>query len=516
MKHLKTLRKIVGGLVLIVFFVGPLLAAVRLWPHVPGRLLMEMDPLVALATGLATGVLYSGLWLAVVVSVLTLVFGRFFCSWVCPLGTLQDLASVAPRDKKAAAKKARNRYRDIYFLKYALLLALLVLAVLGPVQVGLLDPLALYLRTLGGVLLPGIQAAGVPIGTLERVTAGGLLVGLMMVAVLAVTRFVPRAWCRTVCPLGATFGVLGRWSLLSIRRDEEACVDCGRCARVCNGAADPDSKLRPSECVLCFNCIGECPYDALTYGLPAPVSAQAPQSPDLTRRRALTAAGAGILAYPLLRSSLSSANTPSTSLIRPPGSLEEEEFLARCVKCGACTQVCPTGGLQPAYSQGGAESLWTPVLLPRIGHCEASCTRCSHHCPTGAIKEISQKQRTGTKDSPPIKIGTAFVDRGRCLPWAMGKPCLVCEEVCPVSPKAIIAEEAPTTSSSGRKVTLGRPRVIPERCIGCGACENHCPMAGRAAIRVSSVGESRSRKNRFLLSATASANPSASRGKPAK
>lgn len=499
MKHLKTIRKVVGGLILLAFFIGPILASVRLWPYLSGRLLMEMNPFAALVTSLATGVLYSGLWLAVLTAIITLLFGRLFCSWVCPLGILQDLAGVSNRRKRAKEKRDRNRYRDIYFLKYAVLTALLVLAVTGPVQAGLLDPLAIYLRTLGGVVLPGLQVSGVPLGILERVTAGGVLVALMMVGILAVTRFIPRAWCRTVCPLGATLGVLSRWSLLGIRRDIDKCTDCGLCAAVCNGAADPHSKIRPSECVLCFNCVGICPEDALSYGISAPARMQADSSPDFSRRRALTAAGAGILAYPILRSSMSSANTPCPELIRPPGSLPEKEFLSRCVKCGLCIHVCPTGGLQPALTEGGIESLWTPILVPRIGYCEANCTRCGHQCPTGAIRELDKRDRVGSENRPPVRIGTAFLDHGRCLPWSMGKPCLVCEEMCPVSPKAIIVEEVQTISSEGT-IKLGRPRVVPERCIGCGACEAHCPMAGRAAIRVSSVGESRSRRNRFLLS----------------
>ena len=483
---------------LLVFFVGPILAAVRLWSYIPGRLLMEMNPLAALATTVAVGVLYSGLWLAAAVAILTLLFGRFFCSWMCPLGTLQDLAGVSNRKKSIAQKKELNRYRDIYFLKYGLLLGFLVLAVTGPVQVGLLDPLALYLRTLGSVVLPGMQAAGVPLGVLERVTAGGILIALTMTAVLVATRFIPRAWCRTVCPLGALFGILSRWSLFGIRRDPSKCVKCGICRMSCNGAADPDSRIRPSECILCFNCVSKCPKEAITYGLPSPAKCQSDSSPDLTRRRALASASAGLLAYPVLRGAISSANTPSPKLIRPPGSLEEKEFLGRCLKCGACMHVCPTGGLQPAFMEGGFESLWTPVLVPRIGYCEANCTRCGHQCPTGAIRELERADRVGTKN--PVKIGTAFLDRGRCLPWAMGKPCLVCEEVCPVSPKAIIVEDAGIVSSEGVVTRLGRPRVVPENCIGCGACENHCPIADKAAIRISSVGESRSRKNRFLLS----------------
>jgi MauM/NapG family ferredoxin protein len=507
MRHLKSVRKAVGGLFLLLFIVGPVLVAFRVGPQGISRKLMELDPLVAVGTAVATGVVYAGLWLAAVLLVLTLVFGRFFCSWVCPLGVSQDAASVSPRDKRPSAQRNRNRYRNAYHLKYGILVALLVLAVLGPVQLGLLDPLALFLRSVGGVLVPGLQHSGAPIGVLARVTAGGVLFGAIFVGILAATRWIPRAWCRGVCPLGAMLGVASRWSLFQIRRDPEKCTDCGLCQRVCNGAADPHSKLRPSECICCFNCVGVCPEGALTYGLPGKRSLVSESSPDVTRRRALAAAGAGLVAFPLLRVATSSANVPDPKLIRPPGSLPEEEFLSRCVKCGACIQVCPTNGLQPAMGEGGFEALWSPVLVPRIGHCEAMCTRCGHQCPTGAIRPLTEADRSGREGKEQVRIGTAFVDRGRCLPWAMGRPCLVCEEMCPASPKAIWAEEFESTKPSGGKEMLQRPRVIPARCIGCGACESHCPVAGKKAIRVTSVGESRSRKNRFLLSSSSGREP---------
>jgi MauM/NapG family ferredoxin protein len=502
-RYLKTIRKVIGGVFLLLFAAAPFLNAIRLGPQGGMRHLMELNPLVGLATALATGLLYSGLWLGAALLVLTLIFGRFFCSWMCPLGVTQDACSVAPRVNTARARRARNRYRRMYHLKYGLLVGLLVLAVLGPLQVGLLDPLALFLRTVSGILVPGMQHSGLPVGTVSRMTAGALVFGLLFVGILVVTRWIPRAWCRTVCPLGALLGVAARWSLFQIRRDQKTCTDCGQCAAVCNGAADPHALLRPTECVLCFNCVAVCPQDALTYGRPAPARQQSPESPDVSRRRALAAVAGGAIAFPLLRSAASSANRPRPALIRPPGSLPEKEFLARCVKCSACMAVCPTGGLQPALTQGGFETLWSPVLVPRIGHCEAACNRCGHQCPTGAIRPLQRSDRTGGKSKKPVKIGTAFVDRGRCLPWAMGRACLVCEEVCPVSPKAIWVETVQTPKPGGGTLALGRPRVEPQRCIGCGACENHCPVAGRAAIRVSSVGESRSQRNLLLLSASA-------------
>ncbi len=494
-RHLTTFRKIVSGVFLLGFLTLSLASAGR-WPQpVAPDLLMNLDPLVGVTTALATGVLYAGLWLSVLVLVITVLFGRLFCSWVCPLGALQDTAGLFPKDTKLSKLRRRNSYRAIYGLKYAILVALVTLAAMGPVQAGLLDPLALFLRTIVGFVLPMAQTTGLPLGQASRIGAGAVLSGLLLLIILVATRWIPRAWCRTACPLGALLGVAARWAPFQIRRDPDKCTNCGKCTAVCNGAADPDGELRPSECVLCFNCIAACPEDALTYGLPNRHQLQSKESPDVSKRSMIAALGAGVVAYPLLRSGAGAINLPDKDLIRPPGSLPEKDFLSRCVKCAVCVEVCPTGGLQPAVGQGGLEALWTPVLIPRIGYCEANCTECGQACPTGAIQALSVARRTGTDGKPPVKIGTAFIDRGHCLPWGMDKPCLVCEEVCPVSPKAIVTVEGKTRDGK----TILQPQVVPHRCIGCGMCENHCPIAGQPAIRVQSTGESRSRRNRFLL-----------------
>ncbi|MFH0899972.1 MAG: 4Fe-4S dicluster domain-containing protein, partial [Pseudomonadota bacterium] len=171
-----------------------------------------------------------------------------------------------------------------------------------------------------------------------------------------------------------------------------------------------------------------------------------------------------------------------------------------CVKCGACMKVCPTGGLQPALHEAGVEGLWSPILVPRIGCCEHSCTLCSRVCPTGAIRHLTLAEKVGSPPVPePVRIGSAAFDRGRCLPWANDTDCIVCEEVCPTTPKAIYFKLETVTLRDGSTRTLKRPYVDLERCTGCGTCEARCPVFDRAAIRVSSVGESRSAKNRVIL-----------------
>jgi formate hydrogenlyase subunit 6/NADH:ubiquinone oxidoreductase subunit I len=168
-------------------------------------------------------------------------------------------------------------------------------------------------------------------------------------------------------------------------------------------------------------------------------------------------------------------------------------------------KVCPNNALHPTLSQAGLEGLWTPVLVPRIGYCEASCVLCSEVCPTGAIWEITPKEKgwavdlSNTGERKPVKLGLAFYDRGRCLPWAMATECIVCEEWCPTSPKAIFLRNAEVADSKGNLKQVRQPYLDPEHCVGCGACEYACPLQDRPAVYVTSIGESRSPANQILL-----------------
>jgi formate hydrogenlyase subunit 6/NADH:ubiquinone oxidoreductase subunit I len=219
---------------------------------------------------------------------------------------------------------------------------------------------------------------------------------------------------------------------------------------------------------------------------------------------------AGVLAYPFLRLSAAvNERTFSPKAIRPPGSVAESEFLERCIKCDQCINVCPTNVLQPStFAEGGLEGFWTPVMRFSVAACQLNCTLCSEVCPTGAIQKISLDRKLGLgafQATGPIKLGTAFFDQGRCLPWAMETPCVVCQEVCPVSPKAIGTYDVEITRWDGAKVTLNRPYIRPELCIGCGLCERECPVVDSAAVYVTAIGETRSEDRSLLLNRPRSA-----------
>jgi formate hydrogenlyase subunit 6/NADH:ubiquinone oxidoreductase subunit I len=180
-------------------------------------------------------------------------------------------------------------------------------------------------------------------------------------------------------------------------------------------------------------------------------------------------------------------------LIRPPGARPEREFLERCTACGLCMKVCPTGGLQPAITEAGLEGIWTPRLVPKIGYCDYNCNRCGHVCPTQAIQPLTVEAKHQTK------IGLASFDTTRCIPYAYGRDCMVCEEHCPIPDKAIYSLPVVVEDHDGNRKTIKQPHVDPDLCIGCGICENVCPYQDSPGIRVTSANETRNRDNQPIL-----------------
>jgi polyferredoxin len=463
----------------------------------PYSLFHHADPLSAAVLPLAAGTLPPFLWWGIGLILLTLVFGRVFCGWICPLGTLQQFSSwlLTSRTKRESLKA--NRWRPWFVTKSYVLVALLVGAVFGSLQTGLLDPLSLLARGLASGLWPLLPGG--------RAVPGGWLAAALLITIVVASRFLPRLFCRALCPLGAFLGFFARFALFRIARHGIGCTDCTHCTFACQGADEPLKHHRVGECHVCLNCLPKCPEGALSFDL-LPSLPPAPARPDLSRRALFgTALGAAVVG-PLLRASGGGRDAARAGMIRPPGSLGERDFLSRCVKCSFCQQTCPTGAIQSAIGEAGVEGFWTPIVVPRRGGCEFACTRCGEACPTGAIQPLLAPRKTGYDGKPPVRIGTAFIDRGRCLPWAMQTPCIVCEEVCPTDPKAIWFDEVeePLRGSTGAggavgSVRLKRPRIEPGRCVGCGICENKCPVGEEAAVRVTSVGETRDPLNRMLL-----------------
>jgi MauM/NapG family ferredoxin protein len=470
----------------------------------PVRFPLEIDPLAALGALASSWLLPATLLVSLATVALTLVFGRAFCGWICPLGTIHQIASWLTRRWRRGPWIKVNGWRPHFRAKYLILAFLVASALAGSLVGFLLDPLSLATRSFASGLLPALASLVADEGRRPRAFAGAWITAVVFLGLLAANRWNARWWCRALCPLGALLGTLARAAVFRIQVDPETCTECHQCVRDCQGADEPFTGHRVAECHVCLNCVSSCPEGAIA--LRAFAAEAAPRGGiDLPRRQLVGAALAGAALLPLMRASSAEA---SPELIRPPGALPEESFLARCVRCGACVNACPTSALQPALGVAGLEGLYTPVLVPRHGWCEPSCTRCGQVCPTGALGPLTAETKGWTRplggagDAPPVKVGTAFFDWGRCLPWAMATPCVVCEEVCPTSPKAIGLEPAEAVRADGRAVRVQRPRLDPDRCVGCGLCEAKCPVAAPAAVRVTRAGESRDPRSRFTLGRT--------------
>jgi ferredoxin len=418
----------------------------------PVNLFLQLDPLVGIGTFITTRTFYSGLLWSIATIVLTIVIGRFFCGWLCPFGTIHQFVGFLGKRKKTPPQKSKiNSYHRAQIIKYIILIFLLSAAALdflfrssifsSSLQTGLLDPIPLLHRSVNLVLLPLLDEPLFQLSTQQRYYETSWTIGSVFLIAVAFNLIVPRFYCRFICPLGALLGFLSRFSLWRIGQKGEGCTNCKLCEKDCEGACEPGASIWISECVLCMNCLHTCPQDLVGFSTKLSATGEV-ISPDIQRRELITAAISSAVLFPSIRLGGETGPNWNAKLIRPPGSLDESAFLARCIKCGQCMRICPTNIIQPAGFQAGIEGIWTPALNFRIGTsgCQQNCIACGNICPTAAIRPISLDEKLGKQEyteKGPIKIGTAFVDRSRCLPWAMKTPCIVCQENCPVSPKAI-------------------------------------------------------------------------------
>ncbi|MFC2149296.1 4Fe-4S binding protein [Candidatus Auribacterota bacterium] len=482
------------------------------------RIFFFIDPLIAVGTFLASHKIVAGSLFSLITIFITLLFGRVFCGWICPFGAINQFVGFLR--KKASKKVIRETYSKLHRTKYFILIFFLAGSVFGLNQVGLLDPFSFLVRAFSISVMPTLQYAVTAVFDLifswniDSVTniAGPVmsflkdnvfyfnpahftlffLISVIFITIVLLNLYRTRFWCRVLCPLGALLGLLSHISFLRLRTNDR-CDKCAECLVNCEGACDPHKKdgWIASDCVMCFNCTKDCPEKALEFKF-TQRNKQVEPKLDIDRRRVLSAAALGILAVPLLRSAFWNKRV-DPSLIRPPGALPEADFLKKCVKCANCMRACPTNFLQPTLFEAGIEGMWSPTGDGRKGYCEYHCTMCGQVCPTEAITDLplAKKQK--------VKIGTAFVDTTRCLPYAFNTPCIVCEEHCPTPVKAIWTEKIVVINRYGKKITLQQPHVDPNLCTGCSICANVCPVVDKPAIRVTSVGETRSKNNRFLL-----------------
>ncbi len=497
-----TIRWIRRG-VQVAFLIGFIVLLWRTqWPlpeGIPRQIFLRADPLAALVAWLSPTPVALKIFIpALVVLVTGMVFGRFFCGWVCPLGTTIDISDYLFFRRR---KQRNDLSRPTW--KYYVLAATLVAALFGTQLAWLGDPIPLLTRTWATVIRPLalvgysavviagqplLRAMGMRLMPVEAPTFNlSVLTALFFAGILLLGLISRRYWCRSLCPLGALFALVCRFGIIR-RRVGDLCVKCGRCASNCKMDAidrEEPAHTRTAECILCGDCL-DCPHPGATsIGVTLDMGENTAEV-DLSKRHALAAMVIGG-AYGLIVQVTPRRHHYHDKLIRPPGAIlrradgsprrmTEEEFRDLCIRCGLCMRACPTAAIQPASTEAGVDGFFTPMIVPRIGWCAQNCNACGEVCPTGALNPFRVEEK------PQIHIGLATIDQSKCLAWRRGdlySLCLVCAEHCAYGAVEVREYE-------GER----RPFVNPDVCVGCGECEHVCPVGPEAAITVSRRVES--------------------------
>lgn len=457
------------------------------------------NPLVVVSYLFANGsfllIFLPGLFLIIA----TFFLGRFFCGWICPLGTIIDEAG-----KKIKHINKNNIINPKF--KYFLLTILLVMALFQINVAGLFDPIGVLVRFLTFSIYPVVgYISGESWATLYKVLGEkrdylepfysflknnilpfrnsfyplAFLSFIMFAFIIFLEKYEKRNWCKNLCPLGTLLGILSVFSIFK-RLPNRVCNDCKDCRDICPTAFDQEV-LNKSNCILCMECNLRCTNKRVLFKVDHRIIKNNSISYD--RRTLFSGFFTGFLLSKLFGYN---AESSKIRVLRPPGVKDEGVFLKKCVRCGECMKICLRNALYPAVLQSGLYGISTPVLIPRQGYCEYNCTLCGQVCPTKAIPELS------TEEKNKAVIGVAVFDKNHCLPYAKKINCIVCEEHCPVPDKAIKLEIVDEVDYKGNRIKLKKPYVVDKLCIGCGICEYICPI-DKAGVEVFAKREDRFR-----------------------
>ncbi|MCL1972279.1 MAG: 4Fe-4S binding protein [Endomicrobia bacterium] len=419
---------------------------------------------------------------------LALLFGRVFCGWLCPYGAVMDFFAFLCRPFRKWRESAPSKG---LMSKYYMLLGFFILAVLGFQFVWIFEPITIFSRFINLSFFPFVNAItdkffqymiinhnfgeGVYDALRNNIFDSRSIAFryqfifflLFIIPVLAAL-YKKRFWCRYICPLGASLGILSVKPKFPLRKGS-CSLNCGRCEQICrSNAIRHDGSYIPSECVMCMDCMASNCRQSIECRVKSEDNGSG-KDKGITRKQFLFWGG-GVLAaiYMFGRKAYGAGKKTNHPVIRPPGSMPENQFKEACVRCGNCMKVCITNGLQPVMLESGVDGIWTPEMDNIIGYCEYSCNACGRVCPTQAIKALSPEEKMQWR------MGKAVIIKDRCVPWRDGIECLVCEEHCPVPNKAI---------KFVKEIINGMETEVPvvdlDLCIGCGVCENKCPVYGK-------------------------------------
>ena len=434
--------------------------------------------------------------------VLTLVFGRIYCSVICPLGIMQDVISWLRKKKNRFSFSAEKRW-----IRYPVLVVFVAALVCGAGSlVALLAPYSSYGRIVTNLLKPlwelgnnGLAAiaehyesyAFYSVDVWIRSLPTFIIAAVSFVVIAVLAWHGGRTYCNTICPVGTTLSFLARFSWLKIRFDVEKCRNCSLCTKNCKASCIDykNHTVDYSRCVVCGNCLEKCKFGALSYAgptkkastssSPGEGSDSTASSTDETRRAFLVGAAMATAGAALAQEkkkvdgglaviedkAVPTRLTPLT----PPGSLSAKNMATRCTGCQLCVSECPNDVLRPST---GLLTMMQPTMSYERGYCRPECNRCSSVCPSGAIKPIS------VEDKSSVQIGHAVWIKKNCIPVTDGVECGNCERHCPVG--AIMMVQLDENDEESPMV----PTVNESKCIGCGACENLCPARPFSAIYV--------------------------------
>jgi polyferredoxin/formate hydrogenlyase subunit 6/NADH:ubiquinone oxidoreductase subunit I len=465
---LKWARRIIALAVFIgltYFFIAFSAKATAVWSTLLG---LQIVPGIL---GIATG----GLVTVLVVMLMTLLFGRVYCSLLCPLGIYQDIVyriGLFIRNKK----KRRTHYsKPRNTLRYSILIVVVICVAFSFVlPLVWLDPYGLFGKMAANIGRP--LAYFVSGSNYDAWNLTAFLVSAVILAALTVTAFFKgRLYCNTICPVGTLLGFVSRYSMFRVQIDPESCTHCRLCSMNCKSFCIDAEKpvIDNSRCVVCFNCISKCAKGSIRYRFAwkpekkkSPASEEKQPSQGNSRRAFLIAAmgtGAGIV----LLNRFTEKKKIDISKAMPPGAGTLERLKDTCIACHACIAACPAHIIKPAMGAFG----WQGFLLPSVsydnGFCGFDCRRCQEVCPSDALQlmPLEEKKR--------VKMGVVKLMLENCIVEKFGTDCGACDEHCPV--KAV-----KMTPREGSDKLF--PKTTPALCIGCGGCEFICPARPKAIV----------------------------------